>query len=106
MTNSKKGGSNVDAKLRKHPLAPKKPRSAFIFYSQHVHNEGKVDDCDVEGLAAEKVNIRKMHPAAEAGMSACLRLPKPSLRSNGQISNLVLQLLFVSFFFFRQRFPE
>lgn len=55
MTNSKRGSSNVDARLRKHPLAPKKPRSAFIFYSQHVHNEGKVDDCDVEGLAAEKV---------------------------------------------------
>ncbi len=26
-------------KLRKHPLAPKKPRSAFIFFSQYMHNE-------------------------------------------------------------------
>jgi hypothetical protein len=60
MTNSKRGSSNVDARLRKHPLAPKKPRSAFIFYSQHVHNEGKVDACDVEGLAVEKVNNLKL----------------------------------------------
>jgi hypothetical protein len=32
------------SKTRKHPLAPKKPRSAFILFSQHMHNE-KDDNC-------------------------------------------------------------
>ncbi len=39
---SMKGSKKRKQKLRKHPLAPKKPRSAFILYSQHMHNETKM----------------------------------------------------------------
>jgi hypothetical protein len=54
MTGSKKG--NIETKLRKHPLAPKKPRSAFIFYSQYMHNEGKAEGSDAGGDAAKMVS--------------------------------------------------
>jgi hypothetical protein len=39
-------------KLRKHPLAPKKPRSAFILFSQYMHNESSAL---VEHIGEEKV---------------------------------------------------
>ncbi len=37
-----KGAKAKKQKTRKHPLAPKKPRSAFILYSQYMHNETKM----------------------------------------------------------------
>jgi hypothetical protein len=42
-------------KPRKHPLAPKKPRSAFILFSQHMHHVNKKDACFSE--SNEKVII-------------------------------------------------
>jgi hypothetical protein len=42
---SSNGNMRKKTKTRKHPLAPKKPRSAFILFSQHMHNE-KDDKCE------------------------------------------------------------
>jgi hypothetical protein len=42
---------------RKHPLAPKKPRSAFILFSQHMHN-GEKKDIECKELLNKKVKKR------------------------------------------------
>jgi hypothetical protein len=42
---------------RKHPLAPKKPRSAFILFSQHMHNGEKKDNEYKELLNKVKISI-------------------------------------------------
>lgn len=42
-------------KFRKHPLAPKKPRSAFILFSKHMHNETKATAGNGQGGVIETV---------------------------------------------------
>ncbi len=59
------------SKTRKHPLAPKKPRSAFILFSQHMHNE-KDDNC--KEMNQKVYNLHKWFFDADAKIDHIIML--------------------------------